>query len=99
MALPLQEILKHQCPTIFTVQIHYRVSTFENKLPMEASDVWVTLWQPRRHIPGRAGGAILQHSAGNRHEGDGLDAVPRSLVRPQEAWAVASYQEVFTSQC
>ncbi len=66
---------------------------------MEASDVWVALWQARRHVPGRAGGAILQHSAGNGHEGDGLDAVPCRLVRPQEAWAVASYQKVFNNQC
>ena len=66
---------------------------------MEASDVWVALWQARRHVPGRAGGAILQHPAGNGHEGDGLDAVPRRLVRPQEAWAVACYQEVLKSKC
>jgi hypothetical protein len=68
-------------------------------MPVEASDVRVALGQPRRHIPGRAGGAILQHSAGNGHEGDGLDAVPRRLVRPQEAWAVAGYQEVLKSEC
>ena len=68
-------------------------------MPVKVSDVRVALGQPPRHIPGCIGGAILEHSAGNGHQGDGLDAVPRRLVRPQEAWAVAGYQEVLKSKC